>query len=38
MRVEKSYTGQFLRRVLTGREAMQPAEVIAAMARNNPNA
>jgi excinuclease ABC subunit A len=31
-RVEKSYTGQFLRRVLAGREAMQPAEVIAAMA------
>ncbi|MCX6033310.1 MAG: excinuclease ABC subunit UvrA [Chloroflexi bacterium] len=33
-RVEKSYTGQFLRRVLAGHEAMQPGEVIAAMAKD----
>ena len=32
-RVEKSYTGQFLRSVLAGREALQPAEVIAALAK-----
>ncbi len=32
VRVEKSYTGQFLRHVLAGREALQPAEVIAALA------
>ncbi len=32
-RVEKSYTGQFLRPVLAGREALQPAEVIAALAK-----
>ncbi|OIO93501.1 MAG: excinuclease ABC subunit A [Anaerolineae bacterium CG2_30_64_16] len=30
--VEKSYTGQYLRRVLAGREALQPAEVITARA------
>jgi excinuclease ABC subunit A len=29
----KSYTGQFLARVLRGREAMQPADVIASRAR-----
>ncbi|MEJ5200437.1 MAG: excinuclease ABC subunit UvrA, partial [Anaerolineae bacterium] len=33
-RVEKSYTGQFLRRILAGREALQPAEVIAALAKD----
>jgi excinuclease ABC subunit A len=32
-RVEKSYTGQFLRPVLTGHEALQPSEVIAALAK-----
>ena len=33
VRVEKSYTGQFLRRVLAGHEALQPGEVIAALAK-----
>jgi excinuclease ABC subunit A len=32
-RIEKSYTGQFLRRVLAGHEALQPGEVIAALAK-----
>ncbi len=36
MRVERSYTGQYLRHVLAGREAMQPAEVIAALAKKEP--
>ncbi|NOZ28218.1 MAG: excinuclease ABC subunit UvrA [Chloroflexi bacterium] len=31
--VEKSYTGQFLKRVLKGKRALQPAEVIAATGR-----
>ncbi len=35
VRVAKSYTGQFLQHVLAGREAMQPAEVIAAKAKAN---
>jgi hypothetical protein len=34
MRAESSYTGQFLRRVLDGREATQPADVINARAKN----
>ncbi len=33
-RVEKSYTGQFLRLILAGHEALQPSEVIAARARD----
>ncbi len=33
-RVAKSYTGQYLRPILTGREALQPGEVIAALAKN----
>ncbi len=32
-RVEKSYTGQFLRPILAGHEALQPSEVIAARAK-----
>jgi excinuclease ABC subunit A len=32
-RVERSYTGQFLVPILSGREAMQPREVIEALAR-----
>jgi excinuclease ABC subunit A len=35
-RVEKSYTGHFLRRMLVGREAMQPGEVIAARVKTIP--
>jgi excinuclease ABC subunit A len=34
-RVEKSYTGQFLRPILSGREALQPSEVIAALAKKS---
>ena len=33
-RVEKSYTGQYLRPILTGHEALQPSEVIAALAKD----
>ena len=35
-RVARSYTGQFLQPVLAGREARQPAEVFAAMAKAEP--
>jgi len=34
-RVAKSYTGQFLRPILAGREALQPSEMIAALAKGN---
>jgi excinuclease ABC subunit A len=37
-RVEKSYTGQFLRPILAGREALQPSEVIAALAKDKESA
>jgi excinuclease ABC subunit A len=33
-RVAKSYTGQYLRPILMGHEALQPNEVIAALAKN----
>ena len=33
VRVERSYTGQFLRHVLSGREAMQPGDYLAAKAK-----
>jgi hypothetical protein len=33
MGVARSYTGQFLKHNLQGREAMQPADVIAARAK-----
>ncbi len=33
MRVERSYTGQFLRHVLSGREAVQPGDYLAAKAK-----
>ena len=34
-RVEKSYTGQYLRPILVGHEALQPSEVIEALAKKN---
>jgi len=34
-RGEKSYTGQYLRPILVGHEALQPSEVIAALAKKN---
>ena len=33
--VEKSYTGQYLRPILVGHEALQPSEVIEALAKKN---
>jgi excinuclease ABC subunit A len=34
-RVEKSYTGQYLHPILVGHEALQPSEVIEALAKKN---
>ena len=34
-RVEKSYTGQYLRPILVGHEALQPSEVIEALAKKS---
>jgi excinuclease ABC subunit A len=34
VRVERSYTGQYLNHVLAGHEAVQPGDVIAALAKN----
>jgi hypothetical protein len=34
-RVKKSFAGQFLRPILIGHEALQPSEVIEALAKKN---